>query len=91
MAERTNFKSYNKKIAIDDGEGGSKLRVYQRIGRGVESDRLLVKCGDCHEKIQICYDDTYGIEIEGVYASIAEWRRVLLPLLYPKGDGPDFE
>ncbi|HNO76539.1 MAG TPA: hypothetical protein PKN33_00640 [Phycisphaerae bacterium] len=91
MPKRTDFKKYNKKLCVDDGEGGWKLRVYQRIERGVESDRLLVKCGDCHEKIHICYDDTYGMQIEGVFASFAEWRRVLLPLLYPKGDGPELE
>ncbi len=91
MPKRTNFKKYNKKLCVDDGEGGWKLRVYHRSANRKTCDRLLIKCGDCHEKIQVYYDDTYGIEIEGVNASIAEWRRVLLPILYPKGDGPSFD
>ena len=42
--------------------------------------RYLVKCGDCDNKIEIHFDDQI-LEINGVIASVENWREVLLPLL----------
>lgn len=52
--------------------------------RRVHSDHVLIKCGDCDEKMEIFPDDRL-IEIGGVIASIEEWRAVLLPLLGVEG------
>jgi hypothetical protein len=74
------MKKFNRKMAVMDEDGGMRLRVFHRRGRGRQSPRLLVKCGCCEESLKIYYDE-YGIEINGVHASGAEWRRVLLPIL----------
>ncbi len=42
--------------------------------------RLLIKCGDCCASLEIYYSPD-GMEINGVYASLSEWRSVLSPLL----------
>ncbi len=70
----------NRRLAVPDGEGGWLLRVYKRQPRGRKSARLLVKCGCCDESLSIHYDEA-GMEIGGAYASVKEWRRLLLPLL----------
>jgi hypothetical protein len=45
--------------------------------------RYLIKCGCCDEQVEIYYD-AQTLEINGVMASIENWREVLLPLLNPK-------
>lgn len=54
--------------------------------RKVEGSRLLVRCGDCHERLEIYYDeDRVGkpvraedsLEIGGVFATRAEWKKIL--------------
>jgi hypothetical protein len=43
---------------------------------------LLIKCGDCDEKFEIYYGpDGEDLEIAGVLASVANWRKILGPLL----------
>lgn len=52
-------------------------------GRGKQSPRLLIKCGHCDHALEIYYDSKHpkDIEIGGVFASTANWREILLPLL----------
>jgi hypothetical protein len=67
-----------------DPEGGCAIRVSHRAerkrGTGVISARYLLRCGDCDGALQIHYDPD-GLEINGVYGSIENWREILLPLL----------
>ncbi len=72
--------TYNKKLAISDGHGGWKLRIYHKKGAKRLAPRYLIKCGCCDEKVEIYYDK-HGLEINGVNASVAEWRKILDPLL----------
>jgi hypothetical protein len=47
----------------------------------VISPRYLLRCGCCDdEALQIHYGPD-GLEINGVYGSIENWREILLPLL----------
>ncbi|HYE61318.1 MAG TPA: hypothetical protein VD997_04925 [Phycisphaerales bacterium] len=72
-------------MCVDGPDIGFKLRVFKREARGRHSPRLTVKCGCCKESVEIYYgDDT--LEINGVFASVDEWRRLLAPLL--RGDKP---
>lgn len=73
--------------------GGFQPRVYhrkeRRRGRRIESPHVLVKCGCCDERLEISYDETsLWLEINGVDASVEDWRKTLLPLL---GFGRDLE
>lgn len=70
----------NRKMNRSDGQGGARLRVFHRKAKGTKSPRLLVKCGDCQHAVEIYYDSD-GIEINGVNASLDEWRAILSPLL----------
>jgi len=75
---------YNTKLAQSDKKGFFKLRIWYRKRKGKKAGRYLIKCGCCdYSKIEI-YPASYkddGIEIGGVMASKAEWRKILLPLL----------
>ena len=62
-------------------EGGPYTpRLYQRASQGTKSARYLVKCGCCDEQVEIYYDKE-ELEINGVLASIEDWKSILLPLL----------
>ncbi len=67
-----------------DPEGGCAIRVSHRAerkrGTGVISARYLLRCGDCDGALQIHYGPD-GLEINGVYGSIENWREIVLPLL----------
>jgi hypothetical protein len=64
------------------GDGYPVPRVYRRKGRGKQSARLLIKCGDCDQKFKIYYGpEGEDLEIAGVLASVEVWREILLPLL----------
>ena len=67
-------------------DGYTALRVYHRQGRGKKSPRLLIKCGDCDNALEIYHDPKHpeDVEIGGVLGSVANWREILLPLLEPK-------
>lgn len=67
-------------------DGYAALRVYHRKGRGKKSPRLLIKCGDCDNALEIYHDpeNPVDLEIGGVFASVENWREILLPLLEPK-------
>ena len=71
-------------MAVPDGSGGWRPRVYRRAGKGKKSPRILVKCGCCESALEIYYDEE-GMEINGVNASREEWKEILLPLLVAKG------
>ncbi|MEA3208896.1 MAG: hypothetical protein QOE70_1953 [Chthoniobacter sp.] len=73
----------NRKLLQRRADGYSALRVFARKGRGKQSPRLLIKCGDCDKALEIYYDPQHpeDIEVGGVYGSTASWREVLLPLL----------
>ena len=66
-------------------DGFAALRVFHRRGSGKKSPRLLIKCGDCDNALEIYYDakDPQDLEIGGVLGSIGNWREILLPLLGP--------
>jgi len=76
----------NRKVVQKRSDGYSALRVYHRQGRGKRSPRLLVKCGDCDNALEIYYDAEHpeDIEIGGVLGSVENWRELLLPLLNPQ-------
>ncbi len=76
----THDRPFNRKIAQPGLGWGWRLRVFERKGRGKLNPRRLIKCGCCEQRLEIYYDDE-GLEINGVCASIEEWREVLLPLL----------
>ena len=61
-------------------EGTWQLRVFHRNAIGKRDPRFLIKCGCCDEKVEIYYGGS-TLEINGVMASIKNWREVLLPLL----------
>lgn len=66
-------------------DGYNALRVYHRAGTGKKSPRLLIKCGDCANKLEIYYDlERTDLEIGGVIGSVDNWREILLPLLAPR-------
>lgn len=64
-------------------ENGSQIRVYKKSGSRRKSPRLLLKCGDCNQRLEI-YFDKDGLEINGVNGSLENWREILLPLLGKK-------
>ena len=79
---RATMSKPNRKLLQSRADGYSALRVFARKGRGKRSPRLLIKCGDCHEKFEIYYGpEGEDLEIAGVLASVENWRKILLPLL----------
>ena len=60
--------------------GGFLIRVTKRKARRKMSPSLLLRCGCCNERVEIYYEDDF-LEINGVNGSIANWRKILLPLL----------
>ncbi len=72
----------NRKLCQTRPDGYAALRVYHRKALGKNSPRLLIRCGDCSNKLEIHYDPEGGdLEIGGVLASTTNWREILLPLL----------
>lgn len=80
---RATMSKPNRKLLQSRADGYSALRVFARKGRGKRSPRLLIKCGDCDNALEIYYDpkDPEDIEIGGVLASTANWREILRPML----------
>ena len=74
------FNKWNKRLVQKDESGMSKLRIWRRRKKGKQSPSILIKCGDCDSKFEIYYGGE-DLEIGGVLASKAEWRRVFGPLL----------
>lgn len=72
----------NQKMNVPTPEGGNKLRTYYSAQRGKQMASVRIKCGCCSEQTVIYYDHDL-LEINGVVASLEEWKRVLGPLLSP--------
>lgn len=81
MTTRRLTEPYNSRLAQPDETGSWKLRIWHQKGKGWQSPRYLVKCGDCENRLEIFYDEV-GLEIGGVHASRQEWARLLGPLLF---------
>ncbi|OIN98468.1 hypothetical protein COY52_03530 [Candidatus Desantisbacteria bacterium CG_4_10_14_0_8_um_filter_48_22] len=62
----------NKKLGIYQN-GSSLPRCYWRKCGRKKAPSVLIKCGDCDEKVEIYYDK-YGIEINGINASVEWWK-----------------
>ncbi len=77
--------THNRKLLQRRADGYCALRVFARKRRGKQSPRLLIKCGDCDNALEIYHDPEHpeDIEIGGVLASMANWCEILLPLLQP--------
>jgi len=84
------MKKYNTRMLIKDPadkSGGYRLRIWEHPGKGKRSPYLLVKCGCCQRVVKIYFDKKKeplpekSLEINGVYAGLKQWRKILLPLL----------
>lgn len=67
---------WNRKLFVPSGKSGksgAKLRVWHTPQKGIRAPNVLVKCGDCSQKIKIFFD-RYGMEINGVNTSWDEWN-----------------
>jgi hypothetical protein len=64
--------------------GKPQIRVYHKKGRGKISPRYLLKCGCGDSELEIYYSED-GLEIGGVNGTMADWREILLPLLFQDG------
>jgi hypothetical protein len=75
--------THNRKFLQRRADGYHALRIFARKGRGEKSPRLLIKCGDCENALEIYYDSKYpeDLEIGGVLGSVENWREILLPML----------
>lgn len=72
----------NQRMNRRRADGYNALRVYRRAAVGKKSPRVLIKCGDCDNKLEIHYDpERADLEIADVLGSIDNWREILLPLL----------
>lgn len=80
-------------ILRPEPEGGCAIRVSHRAqrkhGQGYISPRYLLRCGCCDGALEIHYGPD-GLEINGVYGSIENWREILLPLLRMNQRGEHF-
>ncbi len=77
----------NTRKAVTDGKGGWKLRIRHKPERGQALPRFLIKCGCCDKSVEIYYEED-NLEINGVHASVDEWKQILGPLL--EGETPQF-
>ena len=72
-----------------ESKWAKQIRIYHRKARKKMSPRYLLKCGCCHEHVEIHYsddgDDDASLSIGGVLESIENWREILLPLLNAPG------
>ncbi len=80
------------KLGRYDRNGMFYLRVYRKKKTKKLDAHYLLKCGCCDSKLKIFDFDGSALgnmhkdllEINGVMGSIAEWRRIFLPLLHLK-------
>jgi hypothetical protein len=79
-AGNAGYKKFNIKLG-QGADNGCKLRVWHKKQRGKQSARILIKCGDCSNQLEIYYGNDEFLEIGGVGASKKEWAKILLPLL----------
>ncbi len=67
--------------------GYPQIRRYKKKGKGKQSPRLLLKCGDCGNKLEIYYGGD-SLEIGGVHGAVQDWFGIFEPLLRKAG-GPN--
>lgn len=70
----------NQKMLVSEPSGLYKLRIFKNKGRRKVGPSVLAKCGCCNHSVRI-YHSPEDLEINGVLASIEEWKSLLLPLL----------
>lgn len=80
----------NRKMGVDAKMNGIAAGLFrprvthrksvQKSARTNTVPAFTVQCGCCNEKVVIEYDDG-TLDINGVAASIEDWRDILLPLL----------
>ena len=75
-----------KNLHVLPNEAFAQLRVTHRKANGKKVPKLLIRCGDCDERVEIEYDDEF-LNINGVLGSLASWREILLPLLENESRG----
>lgn len=73
-------------------DGFYELRITRRKevvrGKKIVGERIRIKCGGCKEGGLDIYPGYNFLDINGVEASLNNWREVLLPLLkYEMRDG----
>jgi len=69
-----------KKRVVTRPDGSWAIRVFHKKQEGKKMPSYTFKCGCCHEKVEVYYDDD-DLEINGVNGSIENWRELLLPLI----------
>jgi hypothetical protein len=80
MADIFRNRKFNNRLAQPTGGGEMKLRVRHLPARGKKGPRLVIRCGCCHSRVEVWYGDG-SLEVNGVLASVPEWRKIFLPLL----------
>ena len=73
----------NKKLVVADKNGLCIPRCYWRKAKCKKSTSVLIKCGDCDEKVEIHYDNDW-LEINGVIASARWWKQLFEYLMREK-------
>lgn len=77
----------NTKTGVLRGDGHWALRIWASKPTRRKMARLLVKCGCCDEAVTLYHSVNTApeiLEINGVCASVQNWREVLLPVLLPQ-------
>ena len=68
----------------------TRRKEYRLSSRRTISPRIKIKCGCCDKSVEIYHENKTDnphrdtLEINGVLASVDQWRQVLLPLLSNK-------
>jgi hypothetical protein len=78
---------FNRRMALSDKHSVWIPRVYLSKTTRPGSARMLVKCGCCDQSVEIWHSDG-TIEINGVIASPAEWKKILFPPLLEAREEP---
>lgn len=85
VKSKFNDSNLNKKIKLrKDGNFEFRLKHVKSkyIGKKkhVKCPKLIVKCGDCDNKVEIYYDKDF-LEINGVNGSLQQWKELFDKLL----------
>ncbi len=87
MASRALKKPKSSSRIRRDIEDGSPLGLRIRVKKDSKGRMMTIRCGCCKHSIEVIgdvgpLDKQYSpIEINGIYASIEQWRKVLVPVL----------
>jgi hypothetical protein len=78
---------FNRRMALSDEHNVWIPRVYlSRVDRSGTA-RMFVKCGCCDQSVEIWHGDG-TLEINGVIASPAEWKKILFPPTFDTREEP---